>query len=351
METMLDLVAEARSRGRSPRVLMTRLRYLGDVILTTPAIADLKARYPEAEIHYCTERAYAEILEGNRSLSGIIPLDRGARGMIEAVAELRRMRFVAAVDFFYNPRSAWLLALGGIPIRVGGSRRARRRLYTHTFSVPSEARSAILHHEAALALFGVRPGSALPRIFLGADEEKAGFALLERTVGISRGALPIIAFHPGGTWPAKRWRPEAFAALARLLHERMEARVCAITGPGEEDIVRRVRAGAPEAVSILPPAALRTVASVIASCDAAVANDGGIMHMAVALGRPTVGVFGPTEPDIWFPYEGKGPYAVVTHALACAPCHRHSCEHVECLADIAPEEVFARLEGVLSWRN
>jgi lipopolysaccharide heptosyltransferase II len=344
----VDLDAEARRRGTGLKILVTRLRYLGDVILTTPAIAALKERYPGAEIHYLAERPYAEILEGNPCLSGIIGASRGNAHALDTVIKLRKSRFVAAIDLFYNPRSALTLFLSGIPVRAGGSRRLRRRLYTMLFSVPAGTRSAVMHHAEALRIFDVEPRETLPRVYLSVQERAAGRVLLERTLGITEKERAI-AVHPGGTWPAKRWLPEAFGRLALLVRERLGAKTVLIAGPGEERIAETTRAAAGEAAEVLPLSGVRSVASVIASCGAAVANDGGILHLAVALGRPTVGVFGPTEPDIWFPYEGKGPFSLVTHRAACAPCHRHRCESLECLASITPEEVFERLEGMLAW--
>lgn len=346
----MDLDAEARQRGKSLRILVTRLRYLGDVILTTPALAALKERYPGAEIYYLAECPYAGILEGNPSISGIIGATRDGRRALETVVKLRRVGFVAAIDLFYNPRSALLLYLSGIPVRVGGSRRLRRRLYTDLFTVPAGTRSAVMHHIEALRIFDVEPREALPRIYLSTEERAAGRILLQRTLGTAGGGRAI-AMHPGGTWPAKRWAPGSFGKLARLVSERLDARTIVITGPGEERIAGAVRTAAGDTASVLPLSGVRSVASVLASCGAVVSNDGGMLHMAVALGLPTVGIFGPTEPDIWFPYEGKGPFALVTHRAACAPCHRHRCESLECLAGIEPEEVLDRLEGVLAWKR
>ncbi len=161
----------------------------------------------------------------------------------------------------------------------------------------------------------------------------------------------IVAIHPGGTWQSKRWSVGSFARLAILARERTGAQVVAMTGPGEEGIAERVRAEAGGAVMVLPFQPLRTIAAVLASCDAVIANDGGIMHLAVALGRPTVAVFGPTEPDIWFPYEGKGPFALVSRRMDCAPCHKHECGSVECLESIEPEEVLGRMQDVLAWKS
>ena len=148
------------------RILVTRLRYLGDVILTTPAVAALKNRYPEAEIHYAAERPYADILEKNPDLACIIRLSRDARRALGEIAKIRSLRYTACIDLFYNPRSALLLFLSGIPIRAGGSRRLRRRLYTHRFAIPPETRSAMVHHVAAMGIFDVGGRDALPRVYL-----------------------------------------------------------------------------------------------------------------------------------------------------------------------------------------
>jgi lipopolysaccharide heptosyltransferase II len=347
----VDLEQIARRRGTPLRILITRLRYLGDVILTTPALTAVKRRYPEAEIHYLAERPYADVLKGHPDLAGIISLGGGSRATIEAILAIRRRRFTAAVDLFYNPRSALMLFLSGIPIRVGGSRRARRRLFTHVFTVPPDARSAIAHHLAALHVIDVRAPESAPRIYLTQGEAEAGERVAREAVGGIEAGRPLIAVHPGGTWPAKRWSAASFSSLAEMLAERLRAKVLVLTGPGEEGIAGAVERGAHGAASVLPPRPLRIVAAVLNACGAVVANDGGVLHMAVALGRPTVGVFGPTEPEIWFPYEGMGPFALATRRKGCAPCHKHVCEEMDCLNEIEPAEVYSRLEDVLAWRH
>jgi lipopolysaccharide heptosyltransferase II len=350
-ERAVDLDDEARRRGMKLRILVTRLRYLGDVILTTPAVAALKERYPEAEIHYAAERPYADILEQNPDLACLIRLSRDTRKALAEIAKIRSLHYTACIDLFHNPRSAFLLYLSGIPIRAGGSRKLRRRLYTHRFAVPEETRSAILHHVSAMGVFDVGRRDSLPRVYLTRAEFDSGRELLDRTVGRGEAGSPIVALHPGGTWQSKRWPCGSFAKLAVLARDRIGARVVAVTGPGEEGIAERVRAEGGSAVRVLSFQPLRTIAAVLASCDAVVANDGGIMHLAVAIGRPTVAVFGPTEPDIWFPYEGKGPFALVSRRMDCAPCHKHECGRPECLEGIEPEEVLERIEEVLAWKG
>jgi lipopolysaccharide heptosyltransferase II len=347
----VNLDDEARRRGTPLRILVTRLRYLGDVILTTPAVAALKARYPAAAIDYATELPHADILTGNPHIGRVIRLSRSSARAPGEIARIRGLRYTACIDLFHNPRSALMLFLAGIPIRAGGGRGIRSGLYTHRFTVPAETRSAAAHHIAAMGVFDVAGEESLPRVYLSPEEQSAGRALLERAGGGGAGGGPIVAIHPGGTWQAKRWPAASFAALAMLVRERLGGRAVVVTGPGEEEIAESVRAAASDAARVMPHQPLRGIASVLASCDAVVANDGGLMHLAVAIGRPTVGVFGPTEPDIWFPYEGKGPFALASRRMKCAPCHRHECESIECLEGIEPAAVLEHLRKVLKWKK
>lgn len=340
----MDLDIMARRRGERLRILVTRLRYLGDVIMTTPAIAALKSRYPEAQIDYLTEVPYGPVLQGNPHIDAVVTTDGTFFG---TVTKIWKRRYTAALDLFYNPRSAWLLYLARIPIRVGGSRRWRRRLYTHTFTVPVHVRSAVSHHLHPLRILGVREKWSIPRVYINGREREAGKAFLEEAAGRSEGA---VALHCGGTWQAKRWSPGSFAALADMIRDRMGKRAVLVTGPGEDGIVNAVMEQSKGDLQALPVMPIRSLASVLLNCDAVVANDGGVMHLSVALGRPTVGVFGPTEHDIWFPYEDKGPFAVTTMHEECAPCHKHECADPKCLDRLDPDLVFEKLEDVLSWR-
>lgn len=345
----MDLEREARRRGDRLRILVTRLRYLGDVIMSTPVLRALKKRYPHSELFYLTECPYAEILEGHEDLDGIISLGREPMEQLRAIATLRKLKCTAAVDLLYNPRSAWLLFLSGIPIRVGGARRWRKRLYTETVAVPKELKSAIAHHLYALHVFDAQHSNGLPKVYLTTRERQAGASLLDRTVGERDEGRPIIALHPGGTWSSKRWMPESFAALAEILSREWGAKLLVIAGPGEEGIARTVVTKTRRAAWMLPVQPIRSLAAVLAHCDALIANDGGVLHLAVALDRPTVGIFGPTEPDIWFPYEGKGPFALASRNESCAPCHLHYCDDMRCLKQLDPSLVLSKVKEVMRW--
>ncbi len=333
-------------KGDKPRILLTRLRYLGDVILTTPVISAVKKRYPSAEIYYLAEYPYSRVLLNNPALSGVLSLNRGFRNTAAMIMKLRRLSLNIAVDLFYNPRSAMLLFLSGIPVRVGGCRRIRRYLYTHNFEVPGQIKSAVDHHLYFPGSMGIGEDSGDPEIFLTAEEKERGRKIVDDLVrGHHRRTL--VAMHPGGTWPAKRWPADNFVELAGLIENKMDAGVLIIHGPGEERIGRYITSRGGNALNLLPLKSIRSLASVLYHCSAVVSNDGGVMHMAAALHRPTVGIMGPTDPEIWFPYQGRGSCRVVYRNQECSPCNRHYCEDLSCLNEITPVEVYRNIEKVM----
>lgn len=340
----MDLYKKAADRGTELRILLTRLRFLGDIVITTPVIEALRECFPDAVIYYMAQEEYASVLEGNPFLDGILSLRKGLIGTLSMIRRIRRMKFTAAIDLFYNPRSANLLFLSGIPVRIGGSRKSRKKLYTDNFSVPGSVRSAVEHHLSALSAISCKPGvSRIPRVYLQEEELEEGREIIKECTGLAAEEEKIVSIHPGGTWQAKRWPPDHFAGLIDRIKEGLGARSVLITGPGEEAIIGEVAGLCRHSPGIIPVLPVRKAGAVMKVSDLTVANDGGIMHLSVALRNPTVGIFGPTEPDIWFPYSHSGPFRLATMNLDCAPCHRHYCEHPECLTELPVERVFRKL--------
>ena len=131
----------------------------------------------------------------------------------------------------------------------------------------------------------------------------------------------------------------------RLLSRNLQLVV--MIGPGEERYQSALRDHIGDRAIYLPTLPIRDTAAVIGALDGMVVCDGGIMHVAVAVGTPTVGIFGSAEPDIWFPYEEHGPYAPVWLDIECRPCHSHVCDHLSCLRGLTAEAVEDKLLGVM----
>jgi ADP-heptose:LPS heptosyltransferase len=155
-----------------------------------------------------------------------------------------------------------------------------------------------------------------------------------------------IALAPGATWSAKAWPPGHYEALARLAIERWNARVTVYWGPGEEALADRIVAAAPGAAKA-PGGSIADLARRLLDEDLLVSTDSGARHVAVGLGRPTVGLFGPTDIPTATPPDG--PHVTLTHEIECRPCQRLVCplEANWCLVRVTPEAVFESMAELL----
>jgi len=327
---------------RIQRILLSRLRFLGDVILTTPLIRRLKEVFPEAQLSYLTQDTFAPLLQHNPYLDEVIPFS--VRGSVAAQARaywaLRRRRFDLAIDLFGNPRTALLTRLTGARIRVGGDFRGRGKLYNVRVPSPTVEPHAIDFHWRSLEALGITKGDQRTEIFVAAEEKKWAHDFLNR-LSIDR-TRPLVGLHPGATWPNKRWPEKYFAELAEKLRAQ-NIQVLITQGPGEDAIVAAVRRQCSAHVVPLPVLSLRRLASVLQRLNVFVSNDCGVMHLAVAVGTSTVGLFGPSQPEIWFPYDQNHGHLALWQPIACRPCHQNFCPlgHLDCQNKLDVERVFS----------
>lgn len=330
------------------RVLVSRLDYLGDVLLSLPLCDALLARWPGIRLDYLTRRPAADLLADDPRFDTVLRAERGAgvAANLRLVTHLRKAGYKGVIDLYSNPRSAWLSWLSAAGVRVGVARRGRRHLYTDAITVAEHVRSAVEIYQHYGAPLGVEVDpSARPTYRPTREALERGARALDRA-GSKSG--PRVGIHPGGKWSVKRWPVESFAVLADRMRERLGASLAVLTGPGEEAYSEQLCALVGNGAHHLPVLDIVDVAGVVAQLDAMVACDGGIMHLSVAVGTPTVGIFGSSEPEIWFPYEGSGPYRAACRDMPCRPCHAHTCPlgHTGCLNDLSPDDVLACVESV-----
>ena len=338
------------------RILVTRLQYLGDVVLTLPLVDAVRHRFPRAEVDYLSRPPSSDLLKGDARFSEVFSLapEDGAAASLSLVRRLRSRRYDAVIDLYSNPRSAWISRFTGAKMRIGGDRRGRRRLYTHAVTVAPEIRSAMEYHLKYAEPLDVSAPARKPVLLISPGEiETARDRLQSFGVETRRPSRPRIGLHPGGKWEVKRWPVSSFAMLAEMLKTNWDADIVVFTGPGERGYTDQLAGAAGDSITVLPEMDVRSLAAVLSLLDGMVVSDGGIMHLSVAVGTPTVGIFGSAEPDIWFPYESFGPFAPVFLPIECRPCHRHICPlgHTACLRDLTAEAVLESLRNVVAGRG
>lgn len=358
------------------RILVTRLRFLGDVVMSTVVVEMLKRGDPTLEVDFLCEANHAAVLAGHPQLATVHALGvtrrghdaavraassaanaRPGRGTLATIVALRGRRHDLAVDLFFNPRSAWLLRLAGIPARIGGTASSsRRRLYTHHAVSPTPAERPDLYRLAGGGLgehlSRLAPLRLAGRPFLDWFEEEAaarrpapwvprppvGPDVAELLAGLeaSTGAVLLA---PGATWPSKEWPLAHWRRLAADLGATGQT-ILVLQPPGRPDIADALGNAVPAGQGgVLPPLPLTAALEVLGAVDRLVSVDGGIMHAAVGMGVPTLALFGPTDPALWFPYAELGPFRVLATRPACHPCHRHTCDQFICLPDLTPDRV------------
>jgi len=331
------------------KVLVIRPRFVGDVCLTTPVLTNLKRLAPQAALHYLVEEESAPLLAEDPRLERLWVSSRQSTGMATArlCGELYREKFDVVLDLFCNPRTALWTAATAARFRVGyPNKRLRSAAYNITVA-PTE-KSAIQFHLASLTALGWEPQYELPQIFLSPAERSAAWNhLAER--GVPAGAA-LVGFHPGARWSTRRWAPEDFVALGKtLLAARPRDWLLVFGGPGEEELARTIATGvgSPRAIA-LTGVALRRFAALVQLCRAFVGGDSGPVHIAVAVGTPTIGIFGRNEPERFFPYPESAGHRAVYARVWCSPCHRDECDHLSCLRAISPDWAWDVLERALA---
>ena len=333
-------------------ILVTRLRFMGDVILTTPVIRALKQKFPTAHIAFLAETPYIELLANNPHLNELIVLDRkgyNKQGVISRLSEYTKFsisfytkRFDLAIDLLGNPRSAWLSWLSGARFRVGGYFRGRRYLYTVRVQDDGKIKTAVEFHLQYLAAIGVPSDGFETEIFTTKQEDDWARVHLQQ-MGVDK-KKRVIGIHVGATWPAKQWLPGRFAKLCDRLVSEYAAQIVFTVGPGEENLVQQVRSDISKKTYSAGILSLRQLAALLKQFDLFVSNDCGPMHLAPAVGTKTIGIFGPGEPEIWFPYDKAQGHRVVHKEIDCSRCHRDVCEKMDCMRVIQVEDVMQAVE-------
>jgi lipopolysaccharide heptosyltransferase II len=336
------------------RILLTRLRFIGDIVLTTPAIENVRRAYPDAHIAYLGDKFAISLLEQNPHLNELIGYDLVRSSMLEQLRVgrlLRRKKYDLVIDFFGNPRSALVCRMSGARARVGPERKGRGWLYTLQVPDDGTPKSAVDYHNATIAAAGIPAVSRTTHLYLtGSERDEAMRYLRSEQIGVDQ-ARPLVALHVGASWPAKKWPPEKFAAVADCVKNEMGAAVLLLSGPNDVEAVNATLGAAATRPVVIPPLPLRRLAAVISLCRVFVGNDAGPMHIAAALGIPTIGIFGPGEEEIWFPYSQTAGHRALRKDVPCHPCHLDFCnktgtEYMQCMALLSANEVFQVLKGI-----
>ncbi len=328
------------------KFLVINMNYMGDALLTTPAIAALRQAFPEARIDTVVGTGAAvEVLAGNPDLDSIIA--RTARGSLGRVMQtfqlLREGRYTDAIILPPLPAYAAAAWLARTPRRVGLGGRGMNRFLTEMRQTHSVHMADTMRDTMPVPI-----DPNIPRRLVVTVETEA-WESAEKLLGETGLALegPLLAVNVGATRPQKRWFAESFAQTLDLLADIP----CVLVGAGAGDsalaseVLKLTRKSTP--VNLVGRTGVKSLAAVLQRCSLLLSADSGPMHLATAVGTPSLALFGSTNPAVTGPFDSLS--ETIYKALPCAPCGNHpTCEgRYDCLRTITPEEVAAAARGLL----
>jgi heptosyltransferase I len=328
------------------RILILKPSSLGDVVQALPMLRLLKRHFPDSQIDWWIDASLAPLLEGDPDLHRAVRFERRRWAsplhwpeMLRSIAALRTECYDWVIDLQGLARSgafAWL-ANGKLLVGLDEPREGARGFYD--LIIPR----ASLHTHAVDWYLAVLPRLGVPthHDFLWLPERPAAAAAVQARWNVD--GARWIALQPGARWLNKRWPAEHFAELTRRLAvEYADVRFAVFGSQQDHPLAETVCAAAPaRCLNLAGETSLPEMIEWLRRCDLLVTNDTGPMHVAAALHKPVVAVFGPTEPLRTGPYGQSG--RVVKHSLPCAPCLKSRCawpRPMECLTAISPATVF-----------
>jgi heptosyltransferase-3 len=358
------MLKDAVPPGALARVLVVKLRHHGDVLLAAPVLSVLKSRAPAAEVDALVYDDTAPMLEGHPALAQLHTVPRRLREAATAErirAEWTLYRTLAArrydllVHLSEHPRGAWLARLLRPRYSVAPIVRGRGafwgRSFTHLYPVVGGGR----RHQVELNLdalrrIGIQPSPEERRVRFvpGAEAERRVGALLAAH-GLAE--KPFVHLHPASRWRFKCWPAEKNAALARRLAAE-GLRVVLTAAPEESELafVREIaaRAGG-AALDLAGRLTIKELGALVARARVFVGVDSMPMHVAAAMGTPTVALFGPSSETEWGPWQVA--HRVLTSGHRCRPCGHDGCgggKRSECVAVLEVEAVHGAVRTLLS---
>ena len=334
-------------------ILIRGTNWIGDAVMTLPAVAAIRNTFPEARISILAKPWVAEIFHLCKDVDEVIlfqspGVHSGIAGKLRLAKELREKRFDIAILLQNAIEAAIITWLAGIPIRAGYNSDGRGTLLTHSVQRTEAIRKVhqIEYYLEMVKSLGCVSAETRVKLSPGTEYEILLKKLLDR-FSIGKEGL-VIGLAPGASYgPAKKWFPERFAAVADRLVDGLSAQAVLFGSSEDRKSTDLVEQNAQhQLINLAGKTSLKETIAIISRCGLFISNDSGLMHIAGALNIPTVAVFGSTNPVTTSPVGDKN--VVIYKGASCSPCLKEICPtDFRCMDMIGVEEVVENAKRLL----
>ncbi len=322
------------------KILIIKPRGIGDIVLSTIVLDNLSSCFPAAEIHYLVEEFAKQSVENNPLVRKIHTMQKTEFAYFVA-RRIRKEKYDLIIDLWSNPRSAQITFLSGAKYRLGYSYRGRRYAYNIKADAGRGDLHSAEHNLELLKAIDVPITSKNIHYHINKNSLEKADRFIKELKLINKTIIGII---PSGGWESKRCDAEKWIEICRGLINKFEVSLFLLWGPGDERDVEKIKSELRDEIDVAPGTNVDEMAALINNCNLIIANDSGPMHIAAALDVPTLGLFGPTDPEKHGPYNANSDY-IIKDDLHCIICNKLTCPYDhECMKELPIEEVIIKVE-------
>ena len=327
------------------KILCIKPRGIGDIILSTIVLENLRTAFPKAEIHYLTEEFAKRAVENNPFVSKILTYKK-SDSFFSIIQKIRREKYDLVLDLYSNPKTAQITFFSGAKYRVGYDKKGRRYAYNFKGQLGTIGKHAAEDNLVLLDTLNIPIISK--NIFYQTTEDEKKFAEKFLIDKINRNDYRLIGIIPSGGWESKRCDASKLIEICNEIQKSISAKFIILWGPGDEKDAKEIFEGLIPNPLIAPNTTFGELSGLIEKCDLIIANDSGPMHVAAALGIQTIGIFGPTNPENHKPFLANSDY-VIKSDLHCIICNKLICPYNhECMLELNPKEFVMKAKKLLS---
>lgn len=344
---------ESLKNFRPKNIIVRMPNWVGDLVMATPILHDLRAAYPDAEITAMARYPLCEILQEDPNINELFCFSKGSSfgrrvGQRNVVEKLRKGKYDLGVLLPHSFSAAWWFWKGGVKYRLGYEGNARGMLLSHSMTLPEnvEQQHLVVTYKMLLSPLGIPVSETPPKLYLD-EKEIAQARELLRQHGLARESR-IVGINPGARYgSAKCWLPERFREVTLRLLQEKDIFIVYFGDQSTASLVKEICQGLPpNVINLAGLTSLRELSSLICLCDVLLTNDSGPMHIADALERPVVALFGSTSEVVTGPYRSG---TVIHKHVDCSPCYQRKCPiDFRCMKKIESDEVVREIQRILS---
>lgn len=331
------------------KILIIKLRGIGDVVLSTIALNNLRKDFPNVQIDYLVETPSQAGLSGLKDLSNVLIFERkDFWKKVSLIWKVRQSHYDLVLDFFTNPSTALVTFFSGAKYRVGFPYRGRT--YAYNIYGPAERGK---YHAAELHL------ETLKLLGLNHSGKNFYFSISQSALSFSKEYFSktfsdkdfVIGICPTGGWASKKCDPKKFAEIGDALCEKYNSQILILWGHSDEEDAKAIQRLMKHQSVLAPSTSIQEIAALIYRCKILIANDSGPMHISTAVGTPVLSLHGPTNPLMQGPYGEKHEWYQLTK-LDCINCNLLDCPRKhECFLDMPINDILDKVNNLIKKNN